>query len=99
MKVSMSGAILPDTPFRFDIRFYSRWRRIDRLNRRGFAMARPGTDHYPDGIGLLGGTAAKEVYEGLRLRPDDGSTLCSFIVLIIFQILLRRCGTLWHLVF
>ena len=35
--------------------------------------------HYPDGIGLVGGTAAKEVQNSLRLRADYGPALSLFL--------------------
>ena len=55
---------------------------VCRLNRCGIAVARPVTDHYPYGIGLVGGTAAKEVQNGLRLRADYGSALSLSLFLV-----------------
>ena len=61
---------------------------VRRLNRCGIAVARPVTDHYPYGIGLVGGTAAKKVQNGLYLRADYGSAL--FLSLFLVRGFLNR---------
>lgn len=61
---------------------------VCRLNRCGIAIARSVADHYPYGICLVGGTAAKEVQNGLRLRADCGSAF--FLSLFLVRGILNR---------
>lgn len=51
---------------------------VGRPDSVGVTVPRSVAHHYPDGIGLVGGTAAKEVQNGLRLRADCGPALSLF---------------------